>query len=68
MLDAAAGGLRLILSIGIVYREHVDGNGLAMWLGFPEDLESAASTGGIGSDALRRACPIYETALRGGTD
>lgn len=52
MLDAAACGLPLVVSDGIVYREHVDGNGLVVRMGDPADLVSAM-TGLL--DAQRRA-------------
>jgi len=38
MLDAAACGVPIIVSDGIVYREHVDGNGLVIRLGDLADL------------------------------
>lgn len=41
MLDAAACGLPLIVSDGIVYREHVDGNGLVYEM---NDVESLINT------------------------
>jgi glycosyltransferase involved in cell wall biosynthesis len=38
MLDAAACGIPLIVSDGIIYREHVDGNGLVYHMNSLEDL------------------------------
>lgn len=40
MLDAAACGIPLIISDGVVYREHVDGNGLVYHMNDLEDLVS----------------------------
>lgn len=52
MLDAAACGLPLVVSTGIVYREHVEGNGLVVPLG---DEDALVATLAELLDAERRS-------------
>lgn len=52
MLDAAACGVPLIVSDGIVYRDHVDGNGLVIKMGDLADLVAKLTSL---TDAGRRA-------------
>lgn len=51
MLDAAACGLPLVVSDGIVYRDHVDGNGIVYRM---NDLESLVATFEVLADPAQR--------------
>ena len=61
MLDAAACGIPLVVSDGIVYRDHVDGNGLIHEMNNLDDLvrcllilRDQAERGRLGSAGARK--------------
>jgi glycosyltransferase involved in cell wall biosynthesis len=74
MLDAAAAGLPLVVSDGIVYREHVEGNGLVMRMNDLDDLirtllalsepEERARLGRAGTEKMRRDFSCESVARR----
>ena len=64
MLDAAACGIPIIISDGVVYREHVDGNGLVYRMNDLDDLvakllalkspQQRAQLGRVGAEKMKR--------------